>query len=199
MARTANGLPGIYNSSPITLSSGDGAALALTASGYVIVANPNGSNVGASTVDGSTFTAGSDSGGPIEGVYQSTPSTVADGKYGVVGIDTNRNLKVTEGTALSKTIDSIVARVEATTTSNISASTSAIRTGTGILRGMYVNSTSSGTIKIYDNTAQSGTILNNTITPAIGWHNLGDAAFATGLSVTIGSTLDVTLYYIPTP
>ncbi len=65
----------------------------------------------------------------------------------------------------------------------------------GVLHGMYVNSTSSGTIKIYDSATQSGTVMNNTITPAIGWHNLGDAAFENGLSFTIGGTLDVTLYY----
>jgi hypothetical protein len=79
--------------------------------------------------------------------------------------------------------------------SDISASTSAVKTGAGILRGMYVNSTSSGTIKIYDSLTQTGTVLHNTITPAIGFHNFGDRAFSTGLSVTIGGTLDVTLIF----
>ena len=78
---------------------------------------------------------------------------------------------------------------------NLSASASAVKAGPGKLRGMYVNSTSAGTIKIYDSLTQTGTILNNTITPAIGWHKLGDGQFLTGLSVTIGGTLDVTLYY----
>lgn len=70
-----------------------------------------------------------------------------------------------------------------------------IKTGPGVLKGMYVNSTSSGTIKVYDGTSSSGTVINNTITPAVGYHNLGDVAFVTGLYVTIGSTLDVTLHY----
>lgn len=70
-----------------------------------------------------------------------------------------------------------------------------IKTGQGILRGMYVNSTSAGTIKFWDNTAGSGTVINNTITPAIGYHDLGSANFTTGLYATIGGTLDVTLYY----
>lgn len=78
---------------------------------------------------------------------------------------------------------------------NISASASAVKNGPGVLSGMYVNSTSSGTIKIYDSLTQAGTVLNNTITPAIGYHNLGNAAFGIGLSVTIGGTLDATLYY----
>ncbi len=78
---------------------------------------------------------------------------------------------------------------------NLSASANAVKAGVGKLRGMYVNSTSAGTIKLYDSLTQTGTVLNNTITPAIGYHNLGDACFNTGLSVTIGGTLDVTLYY----
>lgn len=78
---------------------------------------------------------------------------------------------------------------------NKTASANAIKTGQGILVGMYVNSTSSGTIKIYDSLTQANAVINNTITPAIGYHNLGSAAFTVGLSVTIGGTLDVTLYY----
>jgi hypothetical protein len=77
---------------------------------------------------------------------------------------------------------------------NLTAS-SLVHTGFGRLVGMYVNSTTSGTIKFYDNTAASGTVINNTITPAVGYHNLGEAAFSTGLYASIGGTLDVTLYF----
>lgn len=153
---------------------------------------------GSSTADGSTFTPGTTTGTIFEGIYQSTPTTVADGKAGAVGIDANRNLKTTMATALLKTIDSVTSRPEGTTYTNISAST-LVRTGTGILIGMYVNSTSTGTIKFWDNTSAATTVINNTITPAIGYHSLGNAAFGTGLYATIANTLDVTLYYIPTP
>lgn len=78
---------------------------------------------------------------------------------------------------------------------NLTASANAVKNGQGILVGMYVNSTSSGTIKIYDSLTQTGAVMNNTITPAVGFHPLGGGAFAIGLSVTIGGTLDVTLYY----
>jgi len=77
---------------------------------------------------------------------------------------------------------------------NLTAST-LVKTGTGILKGMYVNSTTAGTIKFWDKTTEATPVINNTITPAIGYHNLGDAAFTTGLYATIGGTLDVTLYY----
>lgn len=70
-----------------------------------------------------------------------------------------------------------------------------IKTGQGVLKGMYVNSTSSGTIKFWDNTSAAGTVINNTITPAVGYHELGGANFTTGLYATIANTLDVTIYY----
>lgn len=78
---------------------------------------------------------------------------------------------------------------------NLSASSTATKPGPGVLVGMYVNSTSSGTIKIYDSLTQAGTVINNTITPAIGYHDFFSVGFGVGLSVTIGGTLDVTLYY----
>lgn len=162
----------------------------------VVVLNPDGSSVaGTSVASGAT-----DSGNPVKvgGKYNSSAPTFTDGQRGDLQIDANGNLKVTQATALSKLIDSITTRPEATTYVNLTAS-ALIRTGSGILVGMYVNSTSSGTIKFWDNTSAATTVINNTITPAIGYHNLGGTAFATGLYATIASTLDVTLYYIPTP
>lgn len=123
------------------------------------------------------------------------PRSVINNSSGVESTDTNGWVKVTLASALAKTIDSITARPEASTYTNITAST-LIRTGAGILVGMYVNSTSSGTIKFWDNTSAATTVINNTITPAIGYHPLGNAAFTTGLYATIGSTLDVTIYWI---
>lgn len=37
--------------------------------------------------------------------------------------------------------------------------------------------------------------INNTITPAVGYHDLGSVAFANGLYATIANTLNVTLHY----
>jgi len=77
---------------------------------------------------------------------------------------------------------------------NLTAS-ALVKTGFGKLKGMYVNSTSSGTIKFWDNTSAATTVINNTITPAVGYHNLGSVSFNTGLYATIGGTLDVTLHW----
>lgn len=83
---------------------------------------------------------------------------------------------------------------DATTYKNLTAS-GLVKTGQGILVGMYVNSTSSGTIKFWDAVTATTPVINNTITPAVGFHWLGNANFTTGLYATIGGTLDVTLYY----
>lgn len=189
---------GVYTSTDRTLGNGEGASPSLDVKGNTIVTPAVGASFGSSTADSSTFTVASTSGSIAMGTYNNSPDTIASGKAAALAIDSTRAL-VVNPKPLSKTVDSITNRVEANTYINLTASTNAIRTGAGTLVGMYVNSTSSGTIKIYDNTAQSGTVINNTITPAVGYHNLGMASFGTGLSVTIGSTLDVTLYYVPTP
>lgn len=84
--------------------------------------------------------------------------------------------------------------MQPTTYKNMTAS-GAIKTGFGKLRGMYVNSTTAGTVKLWDSLSAAGATINNTITPAIGWHELGDCSFTIGLFATIGGTLDVTFYY----
>lgn len=77
---------------------------------------------------------------------------------------------------------------------NLTAS-ALVKTGPGVLKGMYVNSTTAGTIRFYDNTSAAGTVINNVITPAVGYHDLGSANFSAGCYATIGGTLNVTLYY----
>ena len=90
----------------------------------------------------------------------------------------------------------MIVQIKPSVFKNLSASANAVKGYHGILKGIFVNSTSSGTIKIYDSLTQTGTVMNNTITFASpGYYSLGDAAFITGLSVTIGGTLDCTLYF----
>jgi hypothetical protein len=63
------------------------------------------------------------------------------------------------------------------------------------LLGFYVNSTSSGTL-VLKKGGSSGTALNGTITPAIGFHRF-PAACQGGLHATVGGTLDVTFFVVP--
>jgi hypothetical protein len=81
---------------------------------------------------------------------------------------------------------------------NLSAS-ALIYTGSCCVQGIVVNSNSSGTLKLWDNTSAATTILFNTITfgatqapiPLFG------AKTTVGLYATIGGTADITIIYQP--
>ena len=66
-----------------------------------IVASDLSSSGGTSAADDADFVAGTTSGTPVMGVYESSPTSVTDGDMGVVGITATRALKVnvTAGTA----------------------------------------------------------------------------------------------------
>jgi len=66
--------------------------------------------------------------------------------------------------------------------------------GGGTLQGMYVNSTSSGTVKLWNSLTATGDVIFNTITPAIGYHNLGNVQATYGVYASIANTLDVTFF-----
>ena len=79
---------------------------------------------------------------------------------------------------------------------NLSASGVVIG-GEGTISGMYVNSTSSGTVKFYNHaSAASGSVIFNTMTPAIGYHPLGETHCSVGLYAARGvsSTMDITFF-----
>lgn len=84
------------------------------------------------------------------------------------------------------------------TYTNLSAS-ALIKTGAGVVQGFIVNSHTSGTLKLWDNTSAATTVLLNTITFAAGSGiivDLGsDVQFSTGLYATIGGTADITLFW----
>jgi hypothetical protein len=79
---------------------------------------------------------------------------------------------------------------------NISASTQ-VKSGPGALLGIYVASASNTpTIKVWDSLTAVAPILVNTFTPSAGtWYNM-PFAFATGLYVTIGGTVDCTVSWV---
>lgn len=74
--------------------------------------------------------------------------------------------------------------------------TGVITAKAGMLLGFYVNSTSSGTLVLRDG-GSSGTVMDGTITPAIGFHRYPAGFSSGGLHATVGGTIDVTFFYIP--
>lgn len=78
--------------------------------------------------------------------------------------------------------------VNRTTTGDVIATTDCA------LLGFYVNSTTVGTV-VLRRGGSGGTVLNGTITPAIGFHRF-PAAAPGGLHLTVGGTIDVTFFVI---
>lgn len=130
-------------------------------------------------------------------VYLATPPTLADSQsIGADYVDAVGNKKVTLASALDPVNDGIRTYPEATHI-NISAS-SLIKTGSGRVQGVIINSNTAGTVKLWDNTAASGTILINTFsftTGTSGFLPLFGGTFGTGLYATIGGTADITIFY----
>lgn len=81
-------------------------------------------------------------------------------------------------------------------TVNLTAS-GRIKDTAGILVGIVINSHTSGTLKFWNNTAGSGTVLFNTITLAAGERYIPfyNANFNVACFLTIGGTADVTVIY----
>lgn len=101
---------GRYDSSARTLETGDAGAIALNASGQVLVEIAAGAGSGGTAAaDDADFTAGTTSGTPMMGSYQSSVTAVTDGDMGIVGITANREVKVavSSGGIAGKAVDSV--------------------------------------------------------------------------------------------
>lgn len=187
--QAVNGQPAAYNATPATRSDGDPSGLEVDVSGNLKTVSQPSSYATDDTAMPATPVVT-----PVAAEYRASATTYTDGDATVLQSDVNGNLKVTLATKLDETNDHVTNHPVGMTYVNLTAS-GQVLAAPGVLKGMYVNSTNAGTVKIYDNTAGSGTVINNTITPAIGYHSLGDAACATGAYATIGGTaLDVTFY-----
>jgi hypothetical protein len=86
--------------------------------------------------------------------------------------------------------------VESAGYKNLSAS-GLVRTGAGQLLGIFVASSSSGTVKVWDNTSAATTVIVNTTSVSAGTFYPMPFAFNTGLFITIGGTADITVAFNP--
>ena len=69
-----------------------------------------------------------------------------------------------------------------------------VTTADCVLLGFYVNSTTAGTVVLRKG-GSGGTVLDGTITPAIGFHRFPATAKG-GLHVTVANTIDVTFFVV---
>lgn len=87
--------------------------------------------------------------------------------------------------------------VQAGIATNITATGNVGAVGGNItLLGFFVNSTTSGTL-VFRSGGSAGTVLNGVMTPAAGAYYPFPACCAGGLHVTVGGTIDATLFTVP--
>jgi len=135
------------------------------------------------------------------GIYNLTLPTYTTGNGVVAQYDINGSARVVEQYAAGYEVNTGTgyARMrQPCTYTNLIADT-AVLSGTGFFYGFICNSTSAGTVRFWDNTAGSGTVITNVITPAAGSVYVFPAiAIGTGIHADITGTIDLTVLYAAT-
>lgn len=80
---------------------------------------------------------------------------------------------------------------------NISTgTTTTVKSGTGVLHSITINTTAAATITIYDSLTGTGTKIGTiAASPAIGSTFSYDCAFSTGLTIVTAGTSDITVNF----
>lgn len=188
--QASNGQLGIYRASAPTLSDNDGAGLGVDVNGNLIIG-------GSSVASGAT-----DSGNPVKvgGKYNATPPTFTDGQRGDLQLDVNGNVKATLATAIAgEDLTNNVLKVEHQYSySAVAVVDTQVKSGAGFLHTVTIScndaAPTAGSLIIYDNTAESGTIVFNhtfTTTPFVPFSVTLDYIMATGIYVGMTTTGDV--------
>lgn len=73
----------------------------------------------------------------------------------------------------------------------------AVKVGYGVAVGVVINSHTGGSLKLWDSLSAAGTVLNETITFAVGERFIPfySAGFQIGLFATIAGTANITVMY----
>lgn len=88
--------------------------------------------------------------------------------------------------------------IESVQWAHITANTNVAASRSGKMFGIFVASASaSPTIAVLDGNTSSGTVMVNTFTPVAGTYYPIPGLFQTGLFVTIGGTVDCTVFWEP--
>jgi hypothetical protein len=128
------------------------------------------------------------------GQYNATPPTITSGMTNALQLDVNGNQKQNLATRLDAVNDAVTSYDFGHSFTPIStATTTTAKSGAGVLKRIIVTSpgATSNTIKIYDNTAASGTVIADWSTaggvPTTGVFDF-DIAFTSGLTVVTAGT-----------
>lgn len=128
--------------------------------------------------------------------YRASPIAAQEGNKRFIQADSLGNTKVTAATLeAGEDITNDVTKVELrfTPTYISTATTTVIKTGTGLLHTLTVQGGTAGTIIVYDNTAASGTVLASfDSTNALETYTF-DCTFNTGLTVVTSAATKLTV------
>lgn len=114
----------------------------------------------------------------------------------IVYDDPNAALKVDLNSNLDPQYDGVIAEAQNTTPVRLTASGQVSAAATKIVT-IVIADGSTGSIKLWNNTAGSGTVLINTITLPVGIYSLHGLGSGNGLYCTITGTVDVTFGILP--
>jgi hypothetical protein len=136
---------------------------------------------------------------PVGGEYRASATTYTDGDATVLQTDVNGNLKATLATLIAgEDLTNDVLKVEQRFSGSMVSADALIKSGAGFLHSLTFAqidaAPTAGTIIVYDNTAESGTILySETFDTTIfrGYSVILDIAFSTGLYIGFATTADV--------
>ena len=136
---------------------------------------------------------------PVGGEYRSSATTYTDGDATVLQTDVNGNLKTTLATAIAgEDLTNDVLKVEQRFSGSMVSADTLVKTGAGFIHTLTFACIdavpTAGTIIVYDNTAESGTILySETFDTTVfrGYSVILDLVFSTGLYIGFATTADI--------
>lgn len=179
-----------YDNSPIT-------RVALTDSSGQPIAGSGGSGASSNQVQGAAAHDAAVAGNPLlEGGYASdaAPTDVADGDAVRAWNKRNGARATYQAYKLDPVNDAVTSYPFGHTSTYIStATTTTVKSGSGVLHTVIVNGGTAGTVTIYDNTAGSGTIIAAfDSTNALNTY-MFNVAFTTGLTIVTAAATKLTV------
>lgn len=152
-----------------------------------------------SQVQGNAANLAADSGNPVKvgGVYSASQPVYADGQRVDAHFDINGNQLTSLATKIAgEDLSSDVMKTQRRVVSSVISASAQIRPSAAYLCGLFVsNASATPTIKVWDSTTATGTVLIDTFTPTAGtYYNLPDIIANNGIYITISGTVSCAVF-----
>lgn len=113
-------------------------------------------------------------------------------------LDDNKNRNVNVATQLAGedlAVDVIKVEERYSYTNISSATTTTVKSGSGFLHAIVINTTAAGTITVYDNTAGSGTTIATIAASSADKTLIYNVSFTVGLTIVTAAASNITVSY----